>query len=336
MEEININTKNNNNCRDNKDNKLEKFSKDLLNLQKNSLNFHKEDGIDLFTSFNDNKENIFNIYDNYSNDKGNILINLPIDKNKINNLNNNNKNNNNNENDNNITFNQANKKEELKKSENISPDKSSIKSINSNNNSNNNNNLNNNNSNSGVKVLNKDDFNKSNNSSNKTNSFKFCRFCWEEENEEKGNLIRPCLCDGTMKYIHQSCLKTWVENNLANNKLIAYCEICQLNYQMKIDTKYVFSNEKCCELVKNIITSIIFYGLLLSLVFLIIFVIVSSFTSIDTENRGFFIKFLIGLEAMILFGIFLSNFRDIRSVLYNQIVTNWEINSLTGKIFKYY
>ena len=101
---------------------------------------------------------------------------------------------------------------------------------------------------------------------------------------------------------------------------------------MKVDTAYVFSKEKYCDLIKNIITTVIFYGLVLTLIFIIIFVIVSTLTSIANENRTFFINFLVGLECVILFGIILSNFRDFRNVLYNQIVTSWEIESLSGKL----
>lgn len=43
------------------------------------------------------------------------------------------------------------------------------------------------------------------------NSF-VCRICLGDSSEEEsGNpLISPCFCDGTMKYIHQDCLKEWL------------------------------------------------------------------------------------------------------------------------------
>lgn len=36
---------------------------------------------------------------------------------------------------------------------------------------------------------------------------KNCRFCLESDTKSK--LISPCLCSGTQKYIHRSCLNTW-------------------------------------------------------------------------------------------------------------------------------
>ena len=40
-----------------------------------------------------------------------------------------------------------------------------------------------------------------------------CRICLGEEDlqEKDGQLIAPCKCSGTMKYIHLSCLKNWLD-----------------------------------------------------------------------------------------------------------------------------
>ena len=40
---------------------------------------------------------------------------------------------------------------------------------------------------------------------------KVCRICYiEEENDEETQLVQPCICSGSMKYIHLSCLKQWI------------------------------------------------------------------------------------------------------------------------------
>jgi hypothetical protein len=43
------------------------------------------------------------------------------------------------------------------------------------------------------------------------NDHKICRICLVEE-EESDPLIAPCNCGGTMKYIHLSCFKKWIES----------------------------------------------------------------------------------------------------------------------------
>ena len=39
---------------------------------------------------------------------------------------------------------------------------------------------------------------------------KICRICYQEDDEEKNPLIQPCLCSGSLKYIHLNCLKQWI------------------------------------------------------------------------------------------------------------------------------
>ena len=36
-----------------------------------------------------------------------------------------------------------------------------------------------------------------------------CRICFDGASEEDGDLIEPCACRGTQRYIHKSCLVRW-------------------------------------------------------------------------------------------------------------------------------
>lgn len=66
-----------------------------------------------------------------------------------------------------------------------------------------------------------------------------CRICYGETKEDEGDpLIQPCICSGTMKYIHYSCLKTWIHSRIClkasmNTNCITYiitkieCELCK-------------------------------------------------------------------------------------------------------------
>ena len=43
---------------------------------------------------------------------------------------------------------------------------------------------------------------------------KYCRICYMEENDPNNNpLLNPCICSGSMKFIHYICLKHWINNN---------------------------------------------------------------------------------------------------------------------------
>lgn len=61
----------------------------------------------------------------------------------------------------------------------------------------------------------------------------FCRICLDDENIN--NLISPCRCNGTSKYVHYKCLEEWRVNN-ANPDAQIKCMECNTEY--KIVNKY--------------------------------------------------------------------------------------------------
>ena len=44
-----------------------------------------------------------------------------------------------------------------------------------------------------------------------------CRICYGEESDNDNPLISPCLCKGSMKYIHYLCLKNWFNSKIEND-----------------------------------------------------------------------------------------------------------------------
>ena len=78
----------------------------------------------------------------------------------------------------------------------------------------------------------------SNNNKNSEMSQKLCRICYQEEEKSDDPLIQPCLCSGSLKYIHLKCLKQWIgtrncikiENNEYCNIFLIKevdCELCK-------------------------------------------------------------------------------------------------------------
>ena len=75
---------------------------------------------------------------------------------------------------------------------------------------------------------------------------KICRICLSgETNENKNPLICPCICKGSMKYIHYLCLKNWlnlkVESELGPN----------INLETERPTITYSTNDIFCELCKT-------------------------------------------------------------------------------------
>ena len=59
---------------------------------------------------------------------------------------------------------------------------------------------------------------------------KVCRVCLDEEDQK--DLISPCNCAGTTKYIHRDCLENWRATNI-NEDNYKRCEICHFKYEIE-------------------------------------------------------------------------------------------------------
>ena len=73
-----------------------------------------------------------------------------------------------------------------------------------------------------------------------------CRICLEVE-ENMDELISPCLCDGTSKWVHRSCLNEWRNTNTESR---AYSNCMECNYEYKFsliypEEKYLLK-DSCC------------------------------------------------------------------------------------------
>lgn len=59
-----------------------------------------------------------------------------------------------------------------------------------------------------------------------------CRICFEEAREEEeeddgGQLIAPCLCNGTSRYVHRQCLERWRGTGV---RAFTHCFECNFKY----------------------------------------------------------------------------------------------------------
>lgn len=61
-----------------------------------------------------------------------------------------------------------------------------------------------------------------------------CRICQCDgcEIQKDSPLVAPCLCSGSLKFVHQACLQKWIKSS---DKLS--CELCQFEYKMTKKTK---------------------------------------------------------------------------------------------------
>ena len=63
-----------------------------------------------------------------------------------------------------------------------------------------------------------------------------CRICLDESDSPENPFITPCKCDGSMKHIHLTCLREWLDSKRVSQKLegvYSYyweelsCELCK-------------------------------------------------------------------------------------------------------------
>uniref|UniRef100_A0AAG5D1N1 RING-CH-type domain-containing protein n=1 Tax=Anopheles atroparvus TaxID=41427 RepID=A0AAG5D1N1_ANOAO len=62
-----------------------------------------------------------------------------------------------------------------------------------------------------------------------------CRIC--QASSDELSMISPCLCKGSMKYVHQDCLELWL-----NRSGLTRCELCLHMFQTHETLRY-----GCCE-----------------------------------------------------------------------------------------
>jgi hypothetical protein len=55
-----------------------------------------------------------------------------------------------------------------------------------------------------------------------------CRICFDAEETPTNNLLHPCLCKGTQKWIHDSCLRHWYFLDKNNDR----CSVCKYKYEI--------------------------------------------------------------------------------------------------------
>jgi len=157
-----------------------------------------------------------------------------------------------------------------------------------------------------------------------------CRICLENESvldnvsaiEKK--FISPCKCQGTMKFVHEYCLKKWIPNSFKNNPF-PQCEICKSDYKIKIETKSVFSYVRMCAFLEKLL---IFFGSLTIFTFIIEFIIysiVESIANFNFEEDRTFVSFLfIGGLAIILI-VLMIIFINYRNIIYEVIPVKFKI-----------
>ncbi|CAG9332065.1 unnamed protein product [Blepharisma stoltei] len=119
-----------------------------------------------------------------------------------------------------------------------------------------------------------------------------CRICLEPEAPEN-KLISPCKCAGSVKYVHEECLKTWLaslDEDIENGK----CELCSTKFLMDYKIKWRFLPKDAC---KEGVAQILFVPLLFAVIImlcLILFLLCSKYLlEAQGEEQGYIIALIL-------------------------------------------
>lgn len=149
-----------------------------------------------------------------------------------------------------------------------------------------------------------------------------CRICFDSE---RNDLISPCLCSGTSKFVHDKCLKTWISSQEVNNSK-PKCEICNYEYKMKMKIIKVYNPKKAIEeefLYCCMIPVIIIIIIILSI---IIAILITSTLNFKKNQTFSWLILTICLVPLLFSVVFLMI--CIKKILFINHIQEWNILSL--------
>jgi hypothetical protein len=101
--------------------------------------------------------------------------------------------------------------------------------------------------------------------------------------------------------------------------------------------KYRYSKQKSCITFKSIAAFVLVSSVILTLVFTVIYVVVTALAGMSDEERKQFINILIGIAAGLLLMTVLIAFRNCKKNFFEHYMFDWKIFNVDGsKIYFYY
>ena len=142
---------------------------------------------------------------------------------------------------------------------------------------------------------------------------KVCCICLDEEDHK--DLISPCNCSGSTKYIHRDCLENWRSTNI-NEDNYKRCEICHFEYE--IEKQVLPCSSKICKGILWTLTQL--PGFLYILIQLLILLFTYLYYYIDPDLKLFIAfdipdyseeHYILGVGTVIIFSFLAIFIHDI-------------------------
>jgi len=178
---------------------------------------------------------------------------------------------------------------------------------------------------------------------------KSCKYCLESEKE---GLISPCICRGTLQWVHRSCLDKW-RMTIPSESLHDHfyqCELCHKKYQFEEVKIHRSLWEKICPFLITLIEFLISSGILIGVCYGIGYWTVNSYHPLSLGDNidkspanvwlyGFiYVHIIIGI-LVIFFGVCIfvrviymriTGERDVNGIIF--FIIAWIIGSIIFEV----
>lgn len=162
--------------------------------------------------------------------------------------------------------------------------------------------------------------------SKQTKSESQCRICYDSSTDDNNKLIQACKCEGSIKHIHEDCLKKWIDENKKN----LTCELCNSPFYVHFFFEKKFLPKKYKKLVismvKSMILSVIFC---ISLYILMYFIINNSFDLSNPRNSVMFYVIMSLFCVIFLSSLLFCYVNNYKKKWWKTELVSWRIYDVT-------
>lgn len=153
-----------------------------------------------------------------------------------------------------------------------------------------------------------------------------CRICMEGE-IDTSQLLSPCKCSGSIKYIHEECLKTWLVSH-CEDLAEANCELCKTNFSMEFKMKYICYPKQSCTTGLNSCMFVPVLAAIVIILFIIVYLLADRYlsSSSGSEEKGYTIALIItcAISGFILTALIVSSLKE---ACFKANLQDWKIFS---------
>lgn len=154
---------------------------------------------------------------------------------------------------------------------------------------------------------------------------KTCRICYEVETLENP-IITPCECNGSMKYIHEQCLKTWILSQTKDPKVFS-CDICKYSMKMEIRLVTTFSKKNIKKEIFKMILLPCVICIVTSIIGFIFFTLLYTSKSSVTTTGKIYLSAVVVICFLIIAVLSVAFIRSIKSGCFEVQIKDWKILS---------